>query len=397
MNEQSTGVTSTEQTSFIDSLRQAPAGTEGDVALFHVFWNYAALFVAAIHVSWVLLFWLRDVPPLAYLNIISVGMWLSAFWLNRMPHTSLRFHIILSLILGEVTGHALAAVWYIGIDTGFQNYILAALIGAVFFPKAVYGIHLLYALFALAFYGGLRYLGEGHVAQFKLTPQELGFYALFNQVSFVLVLGVIIFVYRMTSDRLRETIESLNTQIKEQVLVRYLPPALINDIFEGKVSMDTKPATQDITVLFSDLSGFTKMSEEQGAETVAEFLNDYLTVMNETIFQNHGTIDKFIGDAIMVLFGAPVSMSSAEQAQNATRCAQAMQAGMAEVNAKWQSKGIAEVSMRIGIHQGKAVVGNFGSPQRVDYTAVGPSTSPRESSPPAYQAKSSSRLRSASS
>ena len=53
--------------------------------------------------------------------------------------------------------------------------------------------------------------------------------------------------------------------------MRYLPPALINDIFEGKVSMDTKPATQDITVLFSDLSGFTKMSEEQGAETVAEF------------------------------------------------------------------------------------------------------------------------------
>ena len=99
--------------------------------------------------------------------------------------------------------------------------------------------------------------------------------------------------------------------------MRYLPPALINDIFEGKVSMDTKPATQEITVLFSDLSGFTKMSEEQGAETVAEFLNDYLTVMNETIFQNHGTIDKFIGDAIMVLFGAPVSMSSAEQAQNA--------------------------------------------------------------------------------
>ena len=215
----------------------------------------------------------------------------------------------------------------------------------------------------MAFYGGLRYLGEGHVAQFKLTPQELGFYALFNQVSFVLVLGVIIFVYRMTSDRLRETIESLNTQIKEQVLVRYLPPALINDIFEGKVSMDTKPATQDITVLFSDLSGFTKMSEEQGAETVAEFLNDYLTVMNETIFQNHGTIDKFIGDAIMVLFGAPVSMSSAEQAQNAYPLCSG-DAGMAEVNAK--AKALL-ISMRIGIHQ---VVGNFGSPQRVDYTAV---------------------------
>ena len=73
--------------------------------------------------------------------------------------------------------------------------------------------------------------------------------------------------------------------------VRYLPPALINDIFEGKVSMDTKPATQ--VSLFSDLSGFTKMSS---AETVADFLNDYLSIMNETIFENNGTIDKFIGE-----------------------------------------------------------------------------------------------------
>ena len=210
----------------------------------------------------------------------------------------------------------------------------------------------------MAFYGGLRYLGEGHVAQFKLTPQELGFYALFNQVSFVLVLGVIIFVYRMTSDRLRETIESLNTQIKEQVLVRYLPPALINDIFEGKVSMDTKPATQDITG-----SGFTKMSEEQGAETVAEFLNDYLTVMNETIFQNHGTIDKFIGDAIMVLFGAPVSMSSAEQAQNA-RCS-----GDAGGDGRGECKvGKAKALLRSPCALA-SITQNFG-PQRVDYTGA---------------------------
>ena len=149
------------------------------------------------------------------------------------------------------------------------------------------------------------------------------------------------------ASEMRRTIKSLNTQIREQVLVRYLPPALINDIFEGKVSMDTKPTTQEITVLFSDLSGFTKMSEEQGAETVADFLNDYLTVMNETIFENNGTIDKFIGDAIMVLFGAPVPMSAKEQAENAARCARAMQAGMVLVNEKVEGQGLNEVSMRI--------------------------------------------------
>lgn len=167
-------------------------------------------------------------------------------------------------------------------------------------------------------------------------------------------------------------LEKLNTQIKEQVLVRYLPPDLINDIFEGKISMDTKPHSQQITVLFSDLSGFTEMSEEQGAEVVAEFLNDYLTIMNETIFANKGTIDKFIGDAIMVIFGAPVEMSEQEQVENAAQCAIAMQRGMVLVNQKWKTKGLNPVSMRIGMHQGKAVVGNFGSPQRVDYTAIGP-------------------------
>ena len=175
------------------------------------------------------------------------------------------------------------------------------------------------------------------------------------------------------SDERARRIDELNHEIREQVLVRYLPADLINDIFEGKISMDTKPHSQQLTVLFSDLSGFTKMSEKHGAEVVSEFLNDYLTIMNETIFANQGTIDKFIGDAIMVIFGAPIDMSEEDQAINAARCAIAMQQGMVLVNQKWKAKGIDEVAMRIGVHQGKAVVGNFGSAQRVDYTAIGPS------------------------
>ena len=155
-------------------------------------------------------------------------------------------------------------------------------------------------------------------------------------------------------------IQLLNQEIKEQVLSRYLPPELINDIFDGKISMDTQPHTKRVTVLFSDLSGFTKMSEEQGAEVVSDFLNDYLTAMNETIFANSGTIDKFIGDAIMVIFGAPMEMSESEQANNAARCALAMQKAMVGVNQKWEARGaLPEVAMRIGIHQGQAVVGNL--------------------------------------
>lgn len=99
-------------------------------------------------------------------------------------------------------------------------------------------------------------------------------------------------------------------------------------------------------------------------------LNDYLTIMNDTIFSHMGTIDKFIGDAIMVIFGAPHDMNEEEQAKHACQCAIAMQQGMIGLNEKWKAKGIDKVSMRIGIHQGKAVVGNFGSKQRVDREVV---------------------------
>jgi len=169
-----------------------------------------------------------------------------------------------------------------------------------------------------------------------------------------------------------QRIDELNQRIREQILVRYLPPDLIDDIFAGKISMDTKPRSKAITVLFSDLSGFTKMSEEKGAETVSEFLNDYLSVMTETIFAHHGTIDKFIGDAIMVIFGAPVEMSHADQVRNAAQCAIEMQRGMDAVRQKWAPQALDAVEMRVGIHHGVAVVGNFGSKQRLDYTAIGP-------------------------
>ena len=190
---------------------------------------------------------------------------------------------------------------------------------------------------------------------------------------YCLIIGQRAYATRNKFRAAKVKIESLNLQIKEQVLSRYLPSELINDIFDGKISMETKPHIAQITILFSDLSGFTKMSGQHGAEVVSEFLNDYLTTMNETIFENHGTIDKFIGDSIMVIFGAPVDMSAEEQAKNAAKCAIAMQNGMKLVNKKWMANGFDEVSMRIGIHQGRAVVGNFGSEQRVDYTAIGPS------------------------
>ena len=169
-----------------------------------------------------------------------------------------------------------------------------------------------------------------------------------------------------------EEIKGLNDFITQSVLKRYLPPTLINEILTGTLSMEKPAELRHVTVLFSDLSGFTKLSEQLGPVAIAELLNDYLTVMSEAIFGHDGTIDKFIGDAIMVLFGAPSDMAPEDQVRRATQCAAAMQGALEGLNAVWEQEGVAPMAMRIGIHHGHAVVGNFGSEQRSDYTAIGP-------------------------
>jgi len=178
---------------------------------------------------------------------------------------------------------------------------------------------------------------------------------------------------RIAAEAAQAEIQKLNDYITESVLKRYLPPALIGDILTGKLSMDRPAELRDITVLFSDLQGFTATSEALGPEAISAFLNEYLTKMNEIIFEHGGTIDKFIGDAIMVLFGAPQDMSPAEQVRRATDCAKAMQVAMGELTRGWREDGAGHLEMRIGVHHGSAVVGNFGSDQRSDYTAIGPS------------------------
>ena len=136
--------------------------------------------------------------------------------------------------------------------------------------------------------------------------------------------------------------------------------------------MDEQPKMKTVTILFSDLKGFTAISEKLGPEEIGHLLNDYFSTMNEVIFEHGGTIDKFIGDAVMVFFGAPKDLDAGLQAQQAVACGLAMQKRMRFFAERWAERGAGDVSMRIGIHQGEAVVGNFGSTQRMDYTCIGP-------------------------
>ncbi len=167
-------------------------------------------------------------------------------------------------------------------------------------------------------------------------------------------------------------IAELNRNIKEHLLKRFFPPALIEDIVEGHVSIEQSPETKAVTVLFADLCGFTKTSAELGASKIAVIINEYFTEMTDIIFAHEGTIDKFIGDAVMVIFGAPQSMEPMEQVRRASACALAMQERLDQLSVTWRNKNLPSFHMRIGIHHGPAVAGMFGSQKRSDYTVIGP-------------------------
>jgi class 3 adenylate cyclase len=168
-------------------------------------------------------------------------------------------------------------------------------------------------------------------------------------------------------------VAELNTYLTESVLGRFLPPALVKKAAEGNLTLDLRPEPRMITVLFSDIIGFTQLSNNLRSRRVAELLNEYLTEMTHAIFENGGTVDKFMGDAILAIFGAPEEISPNEQVKRAIAAARQMYKSLAVLNARWEAQGIPKVQFRCGIHQGTAVVGMFGGAERSDYTAIGPS------------------------
>jgi adenylate cyclase len=151
--------------------------------------------------------------------------------------------------------------------------------------------------------------------------------------------------------------------------VRYVSQHVMDQIFASKSPPVLTGERRNITVLSSDLRSFTSFSEQYPAEQVVSLLNDYFDRMLTIIFDNQGTLDKFIGDGMLVVFGAPVD--DPLQQDHAIKTAVQMQIALKELHKKWMKKGWPALGMGIGIHTGAAVVGNIGSDKRMDYTSIG--------------------------
>ncbi|MDQ3231998.1 MAG: ATP-binding protein [Pseudobdellovibrionaceae bacterium] len=172
--------------------------------------------------------------------------------------------------------------------------------------------------------------------------------------------------------REEKKVAELNRHLTENILKRFLPKAMVNAIVEGRKTLEDSPKMATVTVLFSDLCEFTALSEEMRPEQLAEVLNQYLGRMTEIIFKHGGMVDKFIGDAVMAIFGAPDPMEPSDQARRAVAAATEMQEALDVLNGEWSARGLPLIMMRIGIHIGTVTVGAFGSAERTDYTVIGP-------------------------
>ncbi len=167
--------------------------------------------------------------------------------------------------------------------------------------------------------------------------------------------------------------ERVDTQVQELErttrMKRYLSPQLAESILSGATDVDLTSQRQELTILFSDIRGFTALSERLEPEDLVDLLNQYLTEMTEIVFKHGGTLDKYIGDALMVFFGNPVPYD--DHVQRAVSTALEMRTRLVEMRQAWAIEGREQLTMGIGITSGYVTVGNIGSPARLDYTVLG--------------------------
>lgn len=184
---------------------------------------------------------------------------------------------------------------------------------------------------------------------------------LYPLTSTILVFISIVAVYYRTEEKSRKWITS--------VFGKYVSPIVIDNLIKNPDSLNLGGEKRNITIFFSDIRGFTSISERLDPEELVSLLNGYLTEMTSIIINNQGLVDKYMGDAIMAFWGAPLDQPN--HAEMACLSSLEMINKLKELQNKWKKEGILSLDIGIGLNSGNAVVGNMGSSSRFDYTAMG--------------------------
>ncbi len=266
----------------------------------------------------------------------------------------------------EILGIRLLDLNFVGVGVGcllalqFGRFYVT--LGAMIFFQSLLALTL-YEIFQL---DGLYFtLDPTKIASDPLAINKFSF------VSYITATAVIIFGTILLAWRNEKNIEdAANQERSTAVLGRYFSPEVREEIKKSSYSVvENNESEQYVAVMFTDIVGFTKLSEGMESKEVLGLLSQYQSKMVKTIFESGGTVDKFIGDAVMATFGTPVSRGN--DAQNALQCARLMQIEMREWEKEREHSGKPKIEHRIGIHIGPCFVGNVGSDERVEFTVIG--------------------------
>ncbi|MCL6635739.1 MAG: adenylate/guanylate cyclase domain-containing protein [Peptococcaceae bacterium] len=181
-----------------------------------------------------------------------------------------------------------------------------------------------------------------------------------------LALAMLIYTGVTAENLVRTELERRRTRA---LFARYVSPAVVEELLQHREDIALGGARMELTVLFSDIRGFTSFSENRPPEYIVQRLNEYFTEMTAVIFKHGGTLDKYLGDGMMAFFGAPVRCE--DHADRALAAAVEMVERLEKLNKGWREKGEPAMDIGIGINSGPVVVGNVGSPDRMDYTIIG--------------------------
>lgn len=162
--------------------------------------------------------------------------------------------------------------------------------------------------------------------------------------------------------------ENRNKKI-ENVLSKYISKDIKNKILKSNIDIGLGGKRAEITVMFADIRGFTSLSETMKAEDVSQLLNEYFTELEPVITKYNGVINKFIGDAVLVIFGDPEQ--DKHHAKNAVKCAYELRKKVKEIKERWVQEGKPKIDIGIGINTGEAFIGNVGTKNRFEYTVIG--------------------------
>jgi adenylate cyclase len=253
-------------------------------------------------------------------NIISGDMFTMPGWMAAV-------HLLIIVVLGILTGLVLLR--------------LGPFVGLV-----------LIVLLMTGYFFGYRYL---------LLEQQLNIFIIYPAIT--------LFSIYTSVTTSKYFAESQKKRYIHRAFSQYLSPAVIKELMDNPARLNLGGEERVLTAMFTDIAGFSLISEKMSPEEIVRMLNEYFTIMTEIIFAFNGTVDKYEGDAIMAFFGAPIQNQN--HALETVRAAYYMQRRLEALRDKWERENSPLLHMRIGINTGPMVVGNLGSIQKMDYTVMG--------------------------